>query len=171
VKETIEYAFNHSINELLQKILDEAENFTGSKVGFYHFISVDQEKIELQTWSTNTKETMCKVEDSGLHYPISQAGDWVDCMHEGKAVIHNNYATLPHKKGMREGHAPIIRELLVPIIRNKKVIAILGLGKKIQIIPIRMWWWFKVLPIRHGKPLNESRQKKKSREIRTIWKN
>ena len=127
----IEYAFNHSINELLQKILDEAENFTSSSVGFYHFVSEDQETVELQTWSTKTKATMCKVENAILHYPISKAGVWVDCMHEGKVVIHNDYATLPHKKGLPEGHAPIIRELLVPIVRNKKVLAILGLGNKL----------------------------------------
>lgn len=129
--QVIEYAFNHSIDELLQKTLDEAENITGSKIGFYHFVSEDQENVELQTWSTNTKASMCKMKDPALHYPISQAGVWVDCIHERKAVIHNDYSILSNKKGFPEGHPSIIRELLVPIIRNKKVMAILGLGNKL----------------------------------------
>lgn len=126
-----EYAINHSEVELLQKFLDEAEKLTGSEIGFYHYIEDDQESISLQTWSTNTLNNMCKGSgDASRHYPISKAGVWVDCVKERKPVIHNDYSSLAHKKGLPEGHAPIIRELVVPVIRGNQIKAVLGVGNK-----------------------------------------
>ncbi len=120
----------HSSHDLLQAFLDEAEKLTDSKVGFFHFVEPDQENLSLQAWSTNTLAHMCTAEGVGLHYPISQAGVWVDCIHAGKPVIHNDYANLPHRKGLPEGHSPIIRQLVVPVFRAGQVVAILGVGNK-----------------------------------------
>jgi len=36
----------------------------------------------------------------------------------------------PHRKGLPEGHAPITRELVVPIIRADLIVAIVGVGNK-----------------------------------------
>jgi light-regulated signal transduction histidine kinase (bacteriophytochrome) len=55
---------------------------------------------------------------------------WVDCVHQRNAVIHNDYASLPHRKGMPEGHAELIRELVVPVFRGESIRAILGVGNK-----------------------------------------
>ena len=126
----MEFSVNHSMDELLRKTLDEAENLTGSCVGFYHFLDSDQEMLTLQAWSTRTATKFCKAEGSGSHYHLSQAGVWVDCVRERRAVIHNDYASLPHRKGMPEGHATVVRELVVPVFRNGKIVAILGIGNK-----------------------------------------
>jgi diguanylate cyclase (GGDEF)-like protein/PAS domain S-box-containing protein len=47
-------------------------------------------------------------------------------------VIHNDYASLSpsRRKGLPEGHAPIVRELVVPILRNDLVVMIMGVGNK-----------------------------------------
>ena len=45
-------------------------------------------------------------------------------------VIHNDYASLPNKKGLPEGHADVVRELVVPVMRDNRVVAILGVGNK-----------------------------------------
>ncbi len=117
-------------DELLQTALDGAEEATGSQIGFFHFVDPDQETLTLQVWSTNTLAHMCKAEGKGLHYSISEAGVWVDAFHTRAPVIHNDYAGLAHKKGMPEGHAPVTRELVVPIIRAGKVTEIMGVGNK-----------------------------------------
>ena len=31
-------------------------------------------------------------------------------------MVHNDYAALPHKKGLPPGHAPVVRELVVPVL-------------------------------------------------------
>lgn len=125
-----EFSIGHSEGELLRAALDEAERLTGSSIGFFHFVDDDQLNLSLQVWSTNTLKNMCSAEDIGSHYPISEAGVWVDCFHERKPVVHNDYESLPHKKGMPPGHAPVVRELVVPVILGDKVRAILGVGNK-----------------------------------------
>jgi len=57
-----EFSFTHTIDELLQKFLDEAEKFTGSSIGFFHFIEPDEKTLSLQVWSTNTVQRMCTTE-------------------------------------------------------------------------------------------------------------
>jgi len=125
------FADMHSTQELLVKFLDEAEFLTGSQIGFYHFIEDDQETVYLQAWSTNTTAEVCSAEGEPRHYPISQAGVWVDCVRELKPVVHNDYQSLEHKRGLPEGHAPVIRQLVVPVIRGGKIVAILGVGNKV----------------------------------------
>jgi PAS domain S-box-containing protein len=126
----VEYSYNSNLDEFLQKFLDEAERLTQSKIGFYHFVEEDQETLKLQMWSTNTINTMCTAEGKDTHYSISKAGVWTDCVKTGKPLIHNDYENLTHKKGLPEGHAPIVRELVVPVLRNNQIVAILGVGNK-----------------------------------------
>jgi len=120
----------HSLDELLQQMLDEVCRITDSPIGFYHFVESDQKTITLQAWSTRTMREFCKAEGKGLHYGIDQAGVWADCVRERRPVIHNDYAALPCRKGLPPGHAPVIRELVVPVLREEKVVAVLGIGNK-----------------------------------------
>ncbi len=126
----VEYAASHSLDELLQATLDEVEVLTGSLIGFYHFLEADERTLRLQAWSTRTLREMCAAEGKGLHYDIDKAGVWVDCVRERKPVIHNDYSALPHRKGMPAGHAEVIRELVVPVVRGDRIVGILGVGNK-----------------------------------------
>ncbi len=126
----IDYAAGHSLDELLTRALDEVGVFVDSPIGFYHFVEPDQKTLSLQQWSTRTLKEFCRAKGKGTHYSIDQAGVWVDCVLVKEPVIHNDYASLPHKKGMPEGHAEVIRELVVPVMRKGKVVAILGVGNK-----------------------------------------
>jgi PAS domain S-box-containing protein len=118
------------LDELLQTTLDKAEELTGSVIGFYHFLEADQKTLALQGWSTRTKADFCMAEGHGLHYNVSEAGAWVDCIHQRRPVIHNDYATLRYRKGLPSGHAPVVRELVVPVFRDDRIVAILGIGNK-----------------------------------------
>jgi len=127
-----QFAESHTLDELLQKTLDEAEALTDSQIGFFHFLEADQETLELQMWSTNTLRNMCKAEGKGHHYSVDKAGVWVDCIHAREPVIHNDYASLPasRRKGMPEGHAPVTRELVAPVMRGDLIVAVFGVGNK-----------------------------------------
>ena len=125
-----ELAATAMLEAILRATLDEAELLTGSYIGFYHFMDRDQEALTLQAWSTRTGRDFCKAEGHGLHYPVSQAGVWVDAVRQGVPVIHNDYASLPHRKGLPEGHAKVLRELVVPVLRGGRVVALLGVGNK-----------------------------------------
>lgn len=125
-----DYATTHTLDELLILSLDRLGELVKSPIGFYHFIGSDQKTLILQQWSTRTLKDFCRAEGKGSHYSVNQAGVWVDCLHQKKAVIHNDYSSLPHKKGMPEGHAKVVRELLVPVFREGKAVAIIGVGNK-----------------------------------------
>ncbi|MBN2615409.1 MAG: GAF domain-containing protein [Bacteroidales bacterium] len=125
-----EYATDHSIEELLTKTLDEVTKLVNSSIGFYHFVLPDQETIFLQAWSTDTEEKFCRANSKGLHYNISEAGVWADCVRQKRPIIHNDYESMTNKRGLPEGHARVIREMVVPVIRNDKVVSILGVGNK-----------------------------------------
>jgi PAS domain S-box-containing protein len=128
-----EFAAGHSLGELLQNALDELCNLTDSPIGFFHFVEPDQRTLSLQAWSTRTLKEMCTAEGKGQHYDIDQAGVWVDCVRQKRPVIHNDYASLPasRRKGLPQGHAPVVREMVFPIIRNQKIMAVIGVGNKL----------------------------------------
>jgi len=126
----IRFANEHTLDELLQATLDEIETLTGSMVGYFHFLDEDQKTLRLKAWSTNTLQNMCTVSGTDGHYDLDQAGVWTDCVRVHRPVVHNDYASLPHRKGLPAGHAPIVREMAVPILRAGRIVAILGMGNK-----------------------------------------
>ncbi|MGC8494964.1 MAG: PAS domain S-box protein [Syntrophobacteraceae bacterium] len=126
----IEYAVTHTMDELLSKALDEIGEIVESPIGFYQFVERDQKTLSLQQWSTQTLSTFCKARYKGRHYSIDQAGVWADCIREGRAVIHNDYDSLENRKGMPEGHAKVFRELVVPVMREGRFVAVVGVGNK-----------------------------------------
>ena len=126
----IQFANTHTLEELLQFALDEIETLTGSTISFFDFIEADQKTIRLQAWSTRTLQEMCKAEGKDSHYDVDQAGVWADAIRLRQPVIHNDLASLPHCKGMPDGHAPVSREIVIPVLRDNKVKAIVGTGNK-----------------------------------------
>lgn len=114
--------------ELYDYVLDNAVNMTKSEIGFFHSVSEDQKTLNLTTWN---KEALKNCAANYItHYPIEQAGNWVDCVRLKKAVIYNDYPSSPNQKGLPEGHAPVKRFLSVPILENGKVSIIFGVGNK-----------------------------------------
>jgi PAS domain S-box-containing protein len=115
---------------LLGAFVDEAEALTGSRIGFVHFVDENQTNLSLQTWSASTLDHFCTAAGEGLHYPLAQAGVWADALRQRKAVIHNDFANIPHRRGLPPGHAPVVRELVVPIFQGGRVVAVFGVGNK-----------------------------------------
>jgi len=124
------FASNHTLEELLQETLDQAGGLLESPLGFYHFVGPDEQTLTLQAWSSATMEAYCTMTAAGMHYDVRDAGVWVDCVRERQAVVHNDYAALPNRAGLPDGHAHVVRELVVPIFRADRIVAILGLGNK-----------------------------------------
>ncbi len=124
-----QYVQTASEDEIMQYCIEECETLTRSQIGFFHFVNPDQETIHLYAWSHNTTQT-CNVPGYQPHYPTSKAGVWVDCLHQRKPVVHNDYPSMPHKKGMPDGHVAITRGAYVPIFEKDQIVAIIGVGNK-----------------------------------------
>jgi len=125
-----EYAADHGFSDLMQRALDEIEALTDSSIGFYHFVNESDRTLSLGTWSTKTQREFCHADGQGMTYDIDRAGVWADAVREKRPVIHNDFASLENRKGMPEGHAEVTREIVVPTMRDGKVVAVLGVGNK-----------------------------------------
>ena len=125
-----EYAINHSLNELLRMALDEAENVTGSGLSFLHFLDEEQQTMTMNAWSSRTLRTGFMTPETLLSYDLTNSGVWADCVRQRRAVVHNDYAVLNHKKGMPPGHPALARLMLLPVFRAEKIVAIVAMGNK-----------------------------------------
>ena len=126
----MELAAKHGLEEVLQKVLDEVENLTQSLISFFYFVEKDQKVTSLQTWSARTVREFCQIPGKKMYDDLENAGAWAECVRKRQPIIHNDYTSLPHKKGLPQGHPKLLRELLIPIFRSDKIVAILGVGNK-----------------------------------------
>ncbi len=125
-----DFAASHTLGELLQKSLDEAEDLTNSRIGFFHFITPEDQMVHAQQWSTRAMQFNCGIDLKEKSWPLKDTGIWTDCIHLKKAVIHNDYKTHPHRRGYPDGYISLVRMLSVPVINKGSVLAILGIGNK-----------------------------------------
>ncbi len=113
----------------LQRGIEIAEELTDSQISYVHFVHADQEHLRMGTWSSATLESCCQTEGE-THYPVSEAGIWADALRYGKAVVFNDYATCPDKRGLPEGHAELKRLISLPVVSDGKVVLVAGVGNK-----------------------------------------
>ncbi len=115
--------------EFMQYGQELAEQLTGSRIAFIHFVNDDQETIELVAWSRATLADYCQAAYDS-HYPISRAGIWADAMRRGEPVVFNDYPNTLEKHGLPEGHARLDRLISVPVLEGGLVRMMAGVGNK-----------------------------------------
>lgn len=114
--------------EVLTFAIDLIVELTDSEIGYLHSVNDDQETVELGTWSTSTIGYCSVTHDR--HYSIEQAGIWADTFRTRSAHVHNDYAAVPDKRGLPEGHSELRRHLGVPVVADGGVRLLLGVGNK-----------------------------------------
>ena len=114
--------------DLLQSGIDTAVALTESAVGYLHFVNADQETLALNTWSRGTRDLCTAAYDA--HYPVSRAGVWADAVRTRAPVVHNDYPAEPQRRGLPDGHPPVLRHLGVPVTEGTRVLMLMGVGNK-----------------------------------------
>ena len=128
--ELMNFSAHNTLESVMQKIMDEMVELTFSDIGFFHFMEEDQITPGRQMWCTRALELFKVPVSEGHHQPLDQAGVWAEAVRQRQPLIQNDYETLSEKKGFPEGHVGIIRELVIPIIRREKIVAVMGIGNK-----------------------------------------
>lgn len=123
-------AFELDDSELYQFVLEKTVAITESEIGFFHQFDDDNNTIKLTAWNTNTVEN-CKTQQE-THYPIEYAGNWVDCVKEGKPVVYNEFKKSPNQKGVPEGHVQLERFMSIPVMNGDKVYYVFCIGNKAE---------------------------------------
>ena len=118
-----------SSQSLTESMVDEAERITESSLGFLHILDPREWRTGRQVWSTRTSR-VCTAPEPQSHYSLEEAGAWADAARGGEPLIYNHPSRMAFRGTLPKGHAPLQRQLLVPILREGKVLAVLGVGNK-----------------------------------------
>lgn len=118
-----------SSQSLTESMVDEAEGITESSLGFLHILDPREWRTEAQVFSTRTRG-VCAAQEPPGHSSLDEAGAWADAARSGKPLVHNDPGEMELRGTLPEGHAPLKRQLLVPILRSGEVQAVLGVANK-----------------------------------------
>jgi PAS domain S-box-containing protein len=119
-----------SVDDICHFILEQGIALTNSKIGFIGFLSEDESVYTLHAVSKAIVD-QCDLAGNPMHWPVSSAGIWADAIKRRKTLFVNNYRkALPGKKGLPSGHVPLRRFMIVPLLEDKRVVVVAGLGNK-----------------------------------------
>jgi PAS domain S-box-containing protein len=119
-----------SKQELLDFALSEAITLTGSKIGYIYFYDENKKEFTLNSWSTEVMKE-CKIIEQQTIYQLEKTGLWGEAVRQKKPIIVNDFhAVHPLKKGYPEGHAPLFKYLTIPVVSDKKIVAVVGVANK-----------------------------------------
>ena len=126
----LQFAESHNLIDLLEETLNETEKLTSSSLGFYHFVDEDKKSLTLQNWSTRTQSALSSSQGNSLLPGGKEVSTWLDRIRRQKAIIHNSDLSVNHFNGFPKGFKDVTRELVIPVIKGKKIQAVFGVGNK-----------------------------------------
>ncbi len=114
--------------ELFDYVLEQAVQFTDSRVGFFHMLTEDQSSVVLKSWVGELAVDLTGEE--GVPIPVDRAGKWAECIRLKKPVICRSSPAWSCVQGMPSSSAPVQRLLSVPVLDRDEVVCVLGVGNK-----------------------------------------
>lgn len=113
-----------------EHVLAECLDITGSRYGFFGFIDGDEKAMYSYGHSRDAKAD-CRVAARPAVFPIVGAGVWAEAVRRRAPVVINDCSLdHPGKKGLPEGHVPISRLMVVPVLAQERVVLIAAVANK-----------------------------------------
>ncbi len=120
-----------SIKEIADFALEAGVKLTGSKLGYLAFVDEEEKTLFMHSWSKKAMQE-CDIEHKRIVYHLQETGLWGEAIRQRKAVITNDYASCPHKRGTPAGHVKVVRHMNVPIMDKGRIVIVAGLGNKVE---------------------------------------
>jgi PAS domain S-box-containing protein len=118
------------MDEIVAKTVEDAINLTESRIGYLATLDEEESVMTMQYWSRSAHAS-CEIKDKTLTYPVQQTGLWGEALRRRAPVITNDYAApSPFKRGIPEGHVPIVRHMNIPVFDGDRIVAVAGVGNK-----------------------------------------
>jgi PAS domain S-box-containing protein len=118
------------LQDFLALTLEKAIELTGSKLGYIFTYDEEKKRLIPQAWSKGALEET-KIPNPPYHFDPEKSALLGEPVRQGKPLILNDYqAPHPLKKGYPEGHVEIRKFLSVPVFKNGKIVALIGLANK-----------------------------------------
>ncbi|MFZ2961312.1 MAG: PAS domain S-box protein [Candidatus Ozemobacteraceae bacterium] len=119
-----------SVQDFLDHALAEVINLTDSRIGYIYHYSEAARCFTLNSWSSQVMP-QCSITVPKTNYELDQTGLWGEAVRQRRSLIVNDYQGFhPLKKGCPEGHAPLYKYLTIPVFRDEKIIAVVGVANK-----------------------------------------
>ena len=125
-----EMAATHSVEALLQATINEAEQLTGSTIGFCNLFGNNHLPSTIQVMSTNMQKSLLEAATGAPHPSLNETGLWGEAIEKRDAIINNNYKAIEDGKKPPSFHSLIMRTLVVPLMQGETVVATLGVVNK-----------------------------------------
>ena len=123
---------NSSKKDITNYTLQEAVKITSSQYGYLAFVNKEETILEMFSWSEGAYKD-CKIENKQFLYEINKTGLWGDTIRQRKPIITNDYLKEKNpERSYPEGHVNILRHLGVPVFDGNKIVALIGVGNKIE---------------------------------------
>ncbi|MEN6406325.1 MAG: PAS domain S-box protein [Thermoguttaceae bacterium] len=127
---TLSHMVDQPMQEIDAKVVEDAIQLTESTIGYLAIASEDESELSLVYWS-KVAQAGCSVADPPLTFKTEEAGLWVEAVRQRKPIITNDYAAAnPLKRGLPEGHVPLVRHMNIPVFDGDRIVAIAGVGNK-----------------------------------------
>jgi diguanylate cyclase (GGDEF)-like protein len=120
---------NATEEELNDRVLEDSVRLTGSELGYLHFVDAQETGFISYVWSKGAARA-CGTAREAMDFSLTTAGIWADSLRLRLPVVHNDYRSMSGAKGLPDGHIPISRIMSVPVLKDGKVVAILGVANK-----------------------------------------
>jgi PAS domain S-box-containing protein len=119
-----------SVQEFLDLALNEAIKLTESKIGYIYHYNETRKEFALNTWSKDVMKE-CAITEPQTVYMLEKTGIWGEAVRQRKTLIVNDiHAPNPLRKGYPQGHVELHRFMTIPIFRNDKIVAVVGVANK-----------------------------------------
>jgi PAS domain S-box-containing protein len=121
---------NQPADEIIATVVEDAIRMTQSTIGYLALMNEDESVLTIRYWSRSV-HAVCEVIDEPIDYPIESTGLWGEAVRQRQPVVTNDYAAPnPLKRGIPEGHVPVVRHMNIPIFDGRRIVAIAGVGNK-----------------------------------------
>ena len=126
----LNYASTHDVTEVLTRALDEMVRLLDSPVGFYDVIEPDFDTPVLSQCHPQTPSASGTADDQRSLVRIGDLQAWARSVRATEPVIDNGSALPPEVGSAPSALSSIARRLMVPVVREGRVVALLALGDK-----------------------------------------
>ncbi len=124
--------FSSPEEAILERLLEEAEEITGSSISYFFNYDAARRLFALQAWSTGALRD-CGIRNPPREYRLEDTGLWGEVVRKRRPVIVNDFESGAgdlRRNGFPQGHVTVCRLLSIPVWSRGEIVATIGVGNK-----------------------------------------
>jgi PAS domain S-box-containing protein len=125
-----EHSIYHNLEESLIKTLDETGSLFRSPAGFFYILNPDEDSFRMKTWSSQASAGYSEEELDGWHGKSISQGRLAELLRHRQPLIAEYPEAAQSIDDNRQTRLKITREMVSPVFRGNKLVAILGVADK-----------------------------------------